>query len=85
MVLSGLLAMQHERLLLGIAVLLGVSVLLARWAATLPRLPRPPPVAILVPVLFFAFFVVFLLGRGHGDEVTADVIAGALSVYLFWA
>jgi hypothetical protein len=82
-ILSGLLAMQHERLLLGIAILLGAPVLIARWVAAL--LPTSPDsaVAVLIPVLFFAFFVVFLLRAVvTADEVTSDVIAGALSVYL---
>jgi hypothetical protein len=82
-ILAGLAAMQHERVLLGIAILLGAPVLLARWiAALLPTAPESA-VAVLIPVLFFAFFVVFLLRAVvWADEVTSDVIAGALSVYV---
>lgn len=82
-ILAGLLAMQHERLLLGIAILLGAPVLIARLAATLLPSDTSSIVVVLVPISFFAFFVVFLLRAVvTADEVTTDVIAGALSVYL---
>jgi hypothetical protein len=82
-IISGLLAMQHERLLLGIAILLGAPVLIARLAAALLPSDTSPLVAVLIPISFFAFFVVFLLRAVvTADEVTSDVIAGALSVYL---
>ena len=46
-ILSGLLAMQHERfLLLGIAILLGVPVLIARWVS---RLSSIHPVRLVQP------------------------------------
>lgn len=82
-VLSGLLAMQRERLLLLLAALLGVSALLSRWIAILFPSAETSLVTTLVPFFFFAFFVIFLLRAVvTADEVTSDVIAGALSVYL---
>ncbi len=79
-IISGILAMQHERMLLGIAILLGVPVLIAWWASAL--IPFTFAVA-LIPILFFTFFAVFLLRAVvTADEVTSDIIAGALSVYL---
>jgi hypothetical protein len=82
-VLSGLLAMQCERLLLLLAALLGVSALLARWIAILFPSAETALATTLVPFFFFAFFVVFLLRAVvTAEEVTSDVIGGALSVYL---
>lgn len=82
-ILSGLLAMRHERLLLLLAVLLGVPALLARWVAFLLPSIETPIVTALVPLFFFAFFVVFLLRAVvTADRVTTDTIAGVLSVYL---
>lgn len=82
-ILSGLLVMRHERLLLLLAVLLGVPALLARWVAFLLPSIETPIVTALVPLFFFAFFVVFLLRAVvTADRVTTDTIAGALSVYL---
>ena len=82
-VLSGLVAMQRERLLLLLAALLGISTLLARWIAILFPSDATALVTSLVPFFFFGFFVVFLLRAVvTAEEVTSDVIAGALSVYL---
>jgi hypothetical protein len=82
-IVSGLLSMQHERVLLGIAILLGAPVLITRWATALaPSVPEHL-VTVLIPISFFVFFTVFLLKAVvTADEVTSDVIAGALSVYL---
>lgn len=82
-ILAGLLAMRHERLLLLLAILLGVPALIARWVAVFLPSTAAPLATALVPLFFFAFFVVFLLRAVvTADEVTSDVIAGALSVYL---
>jgi hypothetical protein len=82
-VLAGLLSVRRERLLLGVALLLGVPILLSRWAGlALPSVPYSL-VQVLIPISFFVFFTVFLLWRVVTcDEVTGNVIAGALSVYL---
>lgn len=83
-ILSGLLSMQRERILLGIALLLGVPILISRWVSLLlPTIPYNL-IQVLIPILFFVFFTGFLLRCVvMCDEVTSDVIAGALSVYLF--
>jgi hypothetical protein len=82
-IVSGLLSMRRERFLLGIAILLGVPVLISHWVAFMdPAIPYELLQA-LIPISFFVFFTVFLLRSVvTGDEVTGDVIAGALSVYL---
>ena len=82
-ILSGLISMQYDRVLLGIAVLLGAPVLISRWVGSfLPSVPSPL-IQALIPIFFFVFFTVFLLRAVViCDEVTGDVIAGALSVYL---
>lgn len=82
-ILAGLLAMKRERILLLLAVLLGVPAIIARWVSVLV----PEQTAILFdalfPIFFLSFFVVFLLRAViTADRVTTDTIAGALSVYL---
>src|SRR5512141_2335709 len=59
-ILAGLLAMQHERLLLGIAILLGAPILITLLAAALLPPDMSPIAGILIPILFFAFFTAFL-------------------------
>ncbi len=82
-VLAGLVSMRHDRILLGIAILLGAPVLITRWVAALAPTAPSHLVTALVPISFFVFFTVFLLRAVvTADEVTGDVIAGALSVYL---
>ena len=79
-IISGILAMRRERFLLLVAILLGVPVLIAWWASALVPFTFA---AALIPILFFTFFAVFLLRAVvTADEVTSDVVAGALSVYL---
>lgn len=79
-IISGILAMRRERFLLLVAILLGVPVLIAWWASALVPFTFA---AALIPILFFTFFAVFLLRAVvTADEVTVDVVAGALSVYL---
>lgn len=81
--LSGLLSVRRERLVLGIALLLGIPILIARWVDLLIPSASGTIVQALVPISFFIFFTVFLLWRvATAEEVTVDVIAGALSVYL---
>jgi hypothetical protein len=82
-ILSGLLSVRRERLILGIALLLGIPIMVTRLVGSLyPSVPYPF-VEALVPISFFVFFTVFLLRCVvTADEVTGDVIGGALSVYL---
>ena len=82
-ILAGLLAMKHERILLLLAVLLGVPALIARWISILVPEQTTALFGALFPIFFLSFFVVFLLRAVvTADPVTADTIAGALSVYL---
>jgi hypothetical protein len=55
-IVAGFQAMQRERILPGIAILLGAPVLIALYAAaTLPALPAPV-IDSLLPLSFFVFF-----------------------------
>ncbi len=82
-VLAGLLAMKRERILLLLAVLLGVPAIIARWISILVPEQAAVLFSALFPIFFLSFFVVFLLRAViTADTVTTDTIAGALSVYL---
>lgn len=72
--------------LLAVSLGLALPALGARWALYLVDSPRLVLVAMLFAILFFAFIVVVLLARAlESTTVTADTIAGALSVYLLLA
>ncbi|MDI6719238.1 MAG: ion channel [Methanomicrobiales archaeon] len=84
-ILSGLFAMKCERMLLLLAVLLGVSAIVTRWIVALAPDLLAPAAGALFPILFLAFFIVFLLRTVVlTDRITRDTIAGALSIYLLF-
>lgn len=84
-ILSGLFAMKCERMLLLLAVLLGVPAIITRWIVALAPELLAPAVGALFPILFLAFFIVFLLRAVVlADRITRDTIAGALSIYLLF-
>lgn len=82
-IFSGLFAMKCERKLLVLALLLGLPAVITQWIVTLAPNELVHAAGDLFPILFLAFFAVFLLRAVLVEErITRDTIAGALSIYL---
>jgi voltage-gated potassium channel len=82
-ILSSLHAMQRERGIFTLAMIIGLPAIAARWIIREFGFVSPEVYADLFSVLFFALLCLFLLASVLGtDRITRDTISGAIGIYL---
>lgn len=82
-VLSSLHAMQHDRSIFTLALIIGLPAIAARWIIREFIFVSPEVYTSLFSVLFFALLCLFLLKAVLGtDRITRDTISGAIGIYL---
>lgn len=81
-ILSGLHAMQRDRGLLALALIVGIPAILARWIIRGTGIASPEAYGLLFAMLFFALLCLFLLSSVLvTTRITRDTIFGAIGVY----
>jgi hypothetical protein len=82
-IMSGIYASLQSKRLFYIALIIALPALAAHWASYFPRIPSTFLIGEIFGALFYTFLVTIILSYLFTEkEITVDVIAGAVCVYL---
>lgn len=82
-IMSGIYASLRKKSMFYVALVIALPALAAHWASYIPRIPSTFLVGEIFGALFYTFLVATILSYLFTEkEITVDVIAGAVCVYL---
>ncbi|MDG6257808.1 MAG: ion channel [Methanomicrobiaceae archaeon] len=82
-IFSGIHAMQRNRVILVLGIIIGIPAIVARWIVSDLPFNSSELYVLIFSILFFSLLCLFILSRVLGeDRITRDTIFGAIGIYL---